>query len=74
MRASLNVVELGPLFISRLNRMNPANTNGICKLEFVRPVAGSNINIPTAKPAKPTGLHSDAAEPWSDPDSKHETD
>ena len=32
--ASVNVVALGPAFINKLNRMNPANTNGMCKLEF----------------------------------------
>jgi hypothetical protein len=34
--ASVNVVEFGPAFISRLNRINPVNTSGICKLEFDR--------------------------------------
>src|SRR6266550_989028 len=28
--ASVNVVELGPAFINKLNRMNPANTRGMC--------------------------------------------
>lgn len=51
--ANVKVVELGPAFMSRLNRMNPANTNGMCKLEFVRPTAPNRINIPAAMPAKP---------------------
>ena len=51
--ASVTVVELRPAFISRLNRMNPANTKGMCKLEFVRPTAANNIKMPTAIPAKP---------------------
>jgi len=51
--ASVNVVELGPAFISRLNIMNPPNTSGMCKLEFVRPIAATNTNIPAAMPAKP---------------------
>ena len=33
--------------------MNPANTSGMCKLEFVRPTAAINTNIPTAIPLKP---------------------
>jgi len=33
--------------------MNPAKIRGMCKLEFVRPTATTNINIPTAIPAKP---------------------
>jgi len=32
--ASVNVVELGPAFINRLNRMKPANTSGMCKQKF----------------------------------------
>jgi len=47
------VVELGPAFINKLNIMNPANTSGMCKLEFVRPTAATNTSIPTAMPAKP---------------------
>src|SRR6266516_4466633 len=31
---SVNVVELGPAFINRLNTMNPVNTSGMCNLEF----------------------------------------
>ena len=31
--ARVNVVALGPAFINKLNRMNPANTSGRCMLE-----------------------------------------
>ena len=51
--ASVNVVELGPAFISKLNRMNPAKTSGMCKPALVRPTAATNTNMPTAMPAKP---------------------
>ena len=34
--ARVNVVALGPAFINRLNRMKPANTSGMCQLEFDR--------------------------------------
>jgi hypothetical protein len=36
------VVELGPAFISRLNKMNPTNASGMCNLEFVRPTAATS--------------------------------
>src|SRR6266487_989932 len=36
MGARVNVVELGPAFINKLNRMNPANTNGMRRLELAR--------------------------------------
>ena len=52
--ASVNVVELGPAFISTLHRMNPTNTKGMCKLEFVGPTATNSINMPAAMP--PSGV------------------
>ena len=55
--ASVNVVELGPAFIKRLNRMNPANTNGMCKLEFVRPTATTSINMGAGVTMSPGGKY-----------------
>jgi hypothetical protein len=51
MGARVNVVELGPAFIHKLNRMNPANTSGMCpapEREFDRRTANMSSNMPKA--------------------------
>src|SRR5437667_2719724 len=72
--ARVKVVELGPAFISRLNKMNPTNTSGMCKLEFVRPTAATNTNIPTAIPVKPIACIRMRPNRGTHPDAKQETE
>src|SRR5207248_11185703 len=56
MGASVNVVELGPVFIDKLNRMDPAKTSGMCPApaeEFDSRTAIISSNMPKVIPAKP---------------------
>ena len=54
--------------------MNPANTNRMCKFEFVRPTAASNINMPTAILIKPMACIRIRPNRGNHQDAKQETD